>query len=96
MHSKDTIVFKTNLVIFFLVKVIGSVTSSTICLGDVDNDGEFELCVGSPTGQLSIFKGGLEPNMSKREVRLGYACFEYLVLHPPFLISIIEGYLSFL
>ena len=54
--------------VFF--KVPGSVTSSTICLGDVDNDGEYELCVGSPTGQLSIFKGGLEPNMTKREVRI--------------------------
>ena len=53
----------------FFAKVTGSVTSSTICLGDVDNDGEFELCIGSPTGQLSIFKGGLEPNMTKREVR---------------------------
>ena len=58
---------------FFFAKVTGSVTSSTICLGDVDNDGEFELCIGSPTGQLSIFKGGLEPNMTKREVRL---CFK--------------------
>ena len=66
------IILKTNFVIFF-AKVTGSVTSSTICLGDVDNDGEFELCIGSPTGQLSIFKGGLEPNMTKREVRL---CFK--------------------
>jgi len=49
------------------VEVQGSVTSSTICLGDVDNDGEFELCVGSPMGQLSVFKGGLQPNMTKRE-----------------------------
>jgi len=52
------------------IEVPGSVTSSTICLGDVDNDGEYELCVGSPTGQLSIFKGGLEPNMTKREAAL--------------------------
>jgi len=52
------------------IEVTGSVTSSTICLGDVDNDGEFELCIGSPTGQLSIFKGGLEPNMTKREAAL--------------------------
>ena len=49
------------------IKVPSSVTSSTTCLGDVDNDGEYELCVGSPPGQLSIFKGGLEPNMTKRE-----------------------------
>ena len=34
----------------------GNVSCNTICLGDLNNDGCHELCVGNSMGQLSIFK----------------------------------------
>ena len=36
---------------------VGNFNKNAICLGDVDNDGLSELCIGSITGELGVFKG---------------------------------------
>lgn len=47
----------------FTIELPANVTSSdSICFGDVDNDGEYELCIGASTGPLYVFKGmNVEP-----------------------------------
>lgn len=39
----------------------GNVAQNALCLGDVDNDGEYELSVGNSLGQLAIYKGTTKP-----------------------------------
>lgn len=42
----------------FTIELPANVTSSnSICFGDFDNDGDYELCIGASTGPLYIFKG---------------------------------------
>ena len=53
------------------VMMRGAVTSSTICLADLDNDGEFELGLGSSAGHLSVFKG-VQEECVRRQTRLGH------------------------
>ena len=49
----------------------GNVTNNAICLGDCDNDGCFELCVGNSQGDLSIFRG-LNEEPWKKYSNLGH------------------------
>ncbi len=42
----------------------GNVAQNAIFLGDVDNDGHFELVVGNAGGELAVFKGGNCPSPS--------------------------------
>ena len=43
----------------------GNITNNAICLGDCNNDGCYELCVGNSQGDLSIFRGLNEESWKK-------------------------------
>ena len=44
------------------IETTGQIVSNAICLGDVDNDGNIELCIGNSLGVLNIYKdSNLEP-----------------------------------
>lgn len=39
------------------LEIPGQVYSNAICCADVDNDDEYELCIGNSKGNLQVFKG---------------------------------------
>ena len=53
------------------IPISGNVTNNAICLGDCDNDGRYELCVGNSLGNLSIFKD-LNEEPWKKQNNLGH------------------------
>jgi hypothetical protein len=49
----------------------GNIAQNAICLGDFDNDGNYEMCVGNSLGYLAIYKGA-SPNPWKHSNKLGH------------------------